>query len=322
MQQNVLLITDIGGDIDDILALYTLLGSKETVNLVGIVVCGGEHRKRAILTHRILELLDVKKVPIIAELNDNHLKSSHEFSMPSEFESLLESELPNEIVTSNAYIIDLIKKYYDDIVIVCIGPTTPLADAIRLDGTFSAGISKFYIQGHVIVDEEQLIPDTVNSYNLREDKQSAMIVFENLQKNNVPFVSLGKYAAYQCPISKQLFESWSSTSKAPLHIFNYVRRVMDTFWRHGPELLYRVYNVPSEYQFEDKWFDYLQNISMPYDALLVLSLIQPDLFDTSHTVFNKHVLIGNDANTHCVRDPSTVLNILNQKILTVLVHEN
>ena len=89
----VLLITDIGGDIDDVLALYFLLAHlNKRVDLLGIVVCGGVHAKRAFLTRQLLQRLmgdsaghDVQQlIRVIAPSGDENIRSSHEFSMPDE----------------------------------------------------------------------------------------------------------------------------------------------------------------------------------------------------------------------------------------------
>ena len=62
-REPVLIITDIGRDIDDTIALMV---ASQTCHIVGVVTCGGAGQKRAASAAHFLKYagLDVSKVPI------------------------------------------------------------------------------------------------------------------------------------------------------------------------------------------------------------------------------------------------------------------
>jgi len=317
----VLLFTDIGGDIDDILALYCLLSFSNDLDLMGIVVSGGAHAKRAFLCRELLKKLNINHIPVIEPLDGDLFESSHEFSMPEEFEKEWQSFTSITMSTNSAdssqFIINAVNENFGNIVVLAIGPLTALANAIQVDSHFTKGISKFYIQGQVLLPvTSKLEPDVVSSYNLREDKEASYIVFNNLQKNEVTFVCIGKYAAYQLPISKDFFEEWSLSNRTPINLLAYVRKTLYSMWRRAPDLVYQIYKVPDEFRHEQKWFNWLSNISYPYDPLLVISLVKPDLFQMVAVTLGqqKHFLIGNDSANAGICSHEQIMQILKESV--------
>lgn len=339
----VLLITDIGGDIDDVLALYVLLSQLGTrVDLLGIVVCGGVHEQRAFLTRQLLQKLGgmgMAHIPVIAPSGDKDIRSSHEFSMPDEFLSLWHNNVPHQkqqnhdtdadvdadTCDASQFIIDTVNKYPGQVNVMVIGPLTPLSNAINENPYFAANVRTLYVQGQVLVDSElgRLLPDVHNSYNLREDPDASHNVFSHLQNHRVPFVVLGKYAAYRIPLPKSLFQSLS-TDRHPIHILNYAKKALDAMWRSAPELLYRIYRIPEEHQCESKWFDALHHISYPYDPLLIMALLEPDLFDPTVLELRTgtHRIIGNEPNLHGIPSPDAVFDKLVQYLTTVRMSDH
>lgn len=312
---NILLLTDIGSDIDDVLALYCLLGCEEEINLLGVVISGGSHAKRGFLTQQLLLKLNKSHIPVIMPNHGDNMVSSHDFSMPDEFEMQEVQQFSDcdHDLTSSQYIIDTVNKYYGSIFVVAIGPLTALSHAIKMDTNFSRGIARFYIQGQVLTCyDTELKPNTDASYNLREDKEAAHIVFENLQHNRVPFVCLGKYAAYQIPLPKTLFEEWSIQQGTPINILLYAKKALNVMWKKDPDLVYRIYQIPEDHSFEHKWLDWLSYLSYPYDPLLVASIVRPDLFCPQLITINgvQHWLIGNESQHAGVSDPDAVRQFL------------
>jgi len=114
-----------------------------------------------------------------------------------------------------------------------------------------------------------LEPNT-EAFNVREDLESANLVFEKLQ-GVVPFVLLGKHAAYQVGLEKKHFSVHSVESQ--------VREILGAFRKSDREHFNRVYPIPKEKDTDEGWYDALTIVSHPYDPLLILYLIRPELFE-------------------------------------------
>ena len=109
----------------------------------------------------------------------------------------------------NEVILNLALKYKNELVIIGIGPLTPLAEALKQDHSDSlCQIKSIYLQGIIKIDQDgQIEPDFKNSYNFREDEEAASLVFNKL-RNKVNFNLLGRFAAYQVGITQDDFVSF------------------------------------------------------------------------------------------------------------------
>ena len=85
---------------------------------------------------------------------------------------------------------------------------------------------------------------------------------------------------------------------------------MNGFRTAAPDAFYKVYAVPPEERTDDRWFRALPNdvICTPYDPLLVLCELRPELFEPVVRAGAggkiAHTLIGNTADSHGVPDPA------------------
>merc|ERR1712007_32611 len=101
------------------------------------------------------------------------------------------------------------QRYRGRLVLMCIGALTPIARLLRQDteGVLQRSLRAVYIQAQADVTHEGHITPSAAAFNLREDMPAAHVVFGQLQ-TSVPFVFLGKYAAYKVGIRTQDFEDW------------------------------------------------------------------------------------------------------------------
>ena len=216
----VLLVTDIGRDIDDTVALlalstYQMMGR---VKLVGAIATGGAGRRRAQLTRFWLRRLgyDDKDVPIgvcLAPGKDICLFPSCNPGVPAfEDAALYKGSTPDR--SAAELILHLVDQYEGKLQILAIAPVSALAAALETQGgteKMQKGIAKLLIQGQATVGEGgRLAPDFL-AFNLSENKEASTTVFEKLQ-DHVPFELLSKHAAYRVTLQREHFEEWDDAA--------------------------------------------------------------------------------------------------------------
>lgn len=200
----VCVITDPGRDIDDTLALHVIASACRNgtrMDLVGVISSGGACLLRAVLARGLLRSLGLPDTIPVAACPEVDGVGRHEVFVPDELQSLrAQSARLHDCAVQ--LLLDLSARYPGELIIVGIGPLTPLRLAIETSGGIELlrGIRGLYIQGQAFLQEGKLRPDFA-AFNLREDRRAAELVFEHLQQH-VPFTLLGKHAAYRVALTK------------------------------------------------------------------------------------------------------------------------
>jgi purine nucleosidase len=149
----VVLVTDIGGDVDDVLALYLAIGSQK-INLLGVIVTGNNNELRAHLARRILTHMNLQhKIPVYGPEDNIGITSSHQFTMPKEFIY----DVSRSYDDATQFLIDTVRKNQGNICIAAIGPLTPLADAIQTDPTFTQGVKSSSYKGKPLFTTQRMV---------------------------------------------------------------------------------------------------------------------------------------------------------------------
>ena len=130
---NILLDTDIGGDIDDALALAMILRSDE-LNLIGITTVYGDVHVRSKIADKLLEASEITDIPIAYGLSKPLLQTFNISPVSYQSRILREGEKYNSIERENAMelIPSLCSKYYRKFKMVCIGPLTNMAQVMTI----------------------------------------------------------------------------------------------------------------------------------------------------------------------------------------------
>jgi inosine-uridine nucleoside N-ribohydrolase len=308
--RRVLLLTDIGRDVDDTVALLTLLGAAPDLVLTGIVTCGGCGAERVRLLRQWLKALGAP--PTIAVADGGDTASAAAAHCHSPFAADAPGSGRGESATN--LIRRCAQTYGSRLLIVAIGPLGPLAAALEDAYTLAAckRIGGLLIQGQAVpsADAAARLAPSADAFNLREDMEAAHAVFEALQ-DHVPFTLLGKHAAYRNGLTCEDFRSWSALLRSgAVDLFEMAKDQMNGFRTAAPDAFYKVYAVPPEERTDDRWFCALPNdiICTPYDPLLVLCALRPELFEPVVRAGAggkiAHTLIGNTAESHGVPDPA------------------
>lgn len=310
----VLVLTDIGRDIDDTLAMLALNGLRRSdkICIVGVVTCGGAAATRARVARgwlRRFGLVD-DDVPVVA-CPPPAAKGTGETGTPEcHLPGLLTPALEQAAVRTGEedaadLILKLARVHAGELEIFALSPLTPLHRVLDRKGgarVLREGVRTLYIQGQYAVDgggigsgnggsKGGMVPDFA-SYNMREDKVAARRVFTELlhegcgkvKEGALPkltFRLLGKHAAYAVSLTKEDFVRWDSILQADGELLDTARSQMDDFRRRDPELFYKLYPIPEGMRTDKDWFDACKGrncLCRPYDPLLVLSAFQPKLF--------------------------------------------
>ncbi|HBQ83304.1 MAG TPA: nucleoside hydrolase, partial [Bacteroidales bacterium] len=133
-KQKIIFDCDLGSDIDDAFALGLILASPE-FEVLGIVMDHGLTDKRAQVAGKMLYMTDREDIPIVVGRKTTQVVGSDQ---PAEYSSQYYwAEGFNKVrpVTKSAteFIIENLKKYPDEVILITVGPVTNIGDVIRKD---------------------------------------------------------------------------------------------------------------------------------------------------------------------------------------------
>lgn len=309
----IALVTDVGRDIDDTLALLALLGAQRQrrIRLVGIATSGGLTRTRACVARGYLRAFGIADEDVPIAFGPYETKQPPGCYVPGNFPQGEDVALEEEDGAS--LLIRLAKCHGSQLRVICIGPTDPLADAAVRDPEAMRSIGAIYFQGQAVVEvgdfgETTIRPDMA-SFNFRESPEAASSVFSILQRD-VPMHFMGKFAAYRVSLTRSdVQEMEASTS---LQLLDILKRTMNTFREGNPELFYQLYPVAVEHRTDGAWFEHMPHLSHPYDPLSVLQLLAPELFSSTRVRCGEveHELVGATQGQDGVASPVMVMREL------------
>eukprot|EP01059_Diplonema_ambulator_P002322 TRINITY_DN11981_c0_g1_i1.p1 TRINITY_DN11981_c0_g1~~TRINITY_DN11981_c0_g1_i1.p1 ORF type:complete len:373 (+),score=75.00 TRINITY_DN11981_c0_g1_i1:38-1156(+) len=283
----VVVITDVGKDIDDTVSLLFMcaLMKKKKLMVRGVVCTGGSSEKRAAVARKLLDnMLPGNNVAVVegfpTKLNGDQFPN-HE---------VLTHDLPSysKDPRNDRTFADVLSACTSP-TIVCLGPLTDLASYLKDAFEPANKIKAVLVQGQ----SEGTEPDPA-SYNLRCDIMAARIVFGKCVQNNIKLVLLGKHAAYQAPLHLQHIEEIDSagTGLNPWTLKELVSITLTEFVRDDSEeastTLKAAYKIDRESLVQDspstpvlvaRILSTFPHLTVPYDPLCCMALghIYPSL---------------------------------------------
>ncbi len=182
--KKIILDTDIGDDIDDAFALALALNSPE-IELLGVTTVFRNSLKRAKLAKALIKSygrdikvyagVDEPLVQVVSKLLPDEIKQKEQldedgkYLIPQyDYETMDNIEIQK--LHAVDFIIDMVHKYENEIIIVPIGPLTNIALAIRKDPSIVKKIKKIVIMGGY---DENKYPE----WNIYCDPEAARIVY-------------------------------------------------------------------------------------------------------------------------------------------------
>lgn len=175
----VIFDTDIGTDVDDILALAVLLGS-DNVTIEGVTTVYGDVGLRARIVSKILKLRGVMGVPICKGVQQPLLQREAVFWPGHEGIGLLEErdDLP-AVSDQHAidFLIETVLRNPGEITLLAVGPLSNVAVAILREPSLAKHLKRLIIMGGRL----GLLAGTfqVAEHNIKCDPEAAQIVFSS-----------------------------------------------------------------------------------------------------------------------------------------------
>ncbi len=178
MAIRMILDTDIGTDVDDILALSLALTSPE-ISLEGITCVYGDVMLRARIVDKVLAAAGRQDIPVRLGAESPLLGLKKVYWPGHEGEGILSHEdpLPDfSLENAAAFIVRMVMDNPGQIALAAIGPLTNIALAIKLEPLLVKNIAGLWLMGGAIRSNNQLhLPYT--EHNLGSDPEAAHIVF-------------------------------------------------------------------------------------------------------------------------------------------------
>ena len=175
----IVLITDIGRDIDDTIALFVVHAYRARSRLVGIITCGSSEDGRAEVAREYLHMLGYAdgEVPVAA----GRATKSKAGQVVGPFHTQMAEPASGSVLGSasaaaasaaaavrddgaesaEALLLRLAKAHAGRLVVMGIGPLTSIAKALEVPGgeeTLRSGLQAIYVQGQVVLDEPAVAP--------------------------------------------------------------------------------------------------------------------------------------------------------------------
>jgi purine nucleosidase len=179
-KHQVIFDTDIGTDVDDILALGFLLGSPDEIDLIGITTVYGDVALRARMALKMLQLRGRTDVEVHTGITDPLMKLDPIYWPGHEGVGLLQPDdvLP-EPTSSDAvgYLIDTVLANPGQITLLAVGPLTNVATAILREPRFVSSLKQLMIMGgKVNMSGHSWGP---GEHNIKCDPEAAAVVFNS-----------------------------------------------------------------------------------------------------------------------------------------------
>lgn len=205
----VFIDTDIGSDVDDVLALLMALGRSD-YQVLGVSTVNGPVRERARLVHAVLNRLRREDVPVGPGVGSTLLRDKqprHQAgSVLGKFEAL--PPLPADSPHGVDLLIEQIQAH-PGLTVVAIGPLTNMALAIIKDPSIVDDIGQLIIVGGAThlppeVAKASIYVDYKSEYNLNSDPHAAQVVFGS----GVPIIMSGLAPALEVYVTRKQIQDW------------------------------------------------------------------------------------------------------------------
>jgi len=229
----VIVITDIGRDVDDEMALVLLssLKRKRTLNPIAVVTTLAPQEDRANLARGSLDTLALAAVPVgvggrggLDEKVDLEVYAAEHSTFPHA--SIHDSGIE--------LMLDALEQAEPKTVrVLILASMSDVAEILEQhEDIFVEKVSEVIIMGGVepILSSDFLTPDT--AYNNNCDMESAKLVYTKCQELRIPTVTLSRWAAYGCPVRPCLLDELAKTKHMiASNIQRMSKHSLDQLWR-------------------------------------------------------------------------------------------
>lgn len=187
--ERIILDTDIGTDVDDVMAVALAALSPE-VKVEGITTVYGDVDLRSRMVVKVLKMLGREDIPVMAGVRDVLLRNREIWWLGHEGEGLLteeDKELQYDSRHAVDFIIETVMNNPGEITLIAIGPFTNLAIALAREPRIAQAVKQIIVMGgsaRLGMNGAELEP---SDHNVSRDPESAALVF----RSGAPIVMCG-----------------------------------------------------------------------------------------------------------------------------------
>jgi purine nucleosidase len=239
--RHVILDTDIGTDVDDLLALVFLAHAPE-LRLEGVTTVYGDTLLRSRIAAAAWQRTGNTAIPVVPGATEP-LSGREIFWCGHEGEGIpsLEAASVDQSRTADQFLIDNSNLYSGELEVLAIGPLTNIAKAISRDPGFASRTKRLYLMGGAYWLD-------YSEHNIECDNLAARIVFDS----RIPITAIGLDVTLRISLTER---ELPQIAQLPNGL--------------GP-LLEKQIRI---------WWQYLGvNHNHPHDPLAALAMVRPDLF--------------------------------------------
>ena len=235
MNEKYIIDTDIGDDIDDVLAIAYAV--KSHLNIVGITTVFRNADKRAKMAKHTLKLLKRKdipvfagenfpiKAPIISRENDQYNEQG-EF-IPCQYSDVMDSET-YENMSAVEFIINTIRENPHEITIILIGPQTNMARALEMAPDIGPKIKE------IIAMAGSFYEDTIAEWNVLCVPEAA----EKVLAAGIPMKFVGLDVTKKCCLKDDLLQSFLGNESCLISFVNQLMKKWSVHYGYRKPVLH------------------------------------------------------------------------------------
>jgi len=225
--KKIIIDTDIGTDVDDVIALILALRSPE-LKVEAVTTVYGDVDLRSKIVIKLLSLMGkLNEFPVASGVSEPLLKNHDIFWAGHEGEGILTDEDNKDLKPIRKHAVDLIiEKIMDnpgEITLLLIGPLTNMATAIIKEPLIAKNIKEIVMMGGVARIFENALSLPYIEHNIKCDPESASVVF----RSNIPITMVGLDVTTKVPINRSQLEQIKKINNP---LMNSLSNMIEIFW--------------------------------------------------------------------------------------------
>ena len=225
--ESVIVDTDIGDDVDDVLALALALNSPE-LDIVGITTVFRNTTLRTKLAKKLLQIYNREDIPVIKGIEKPLINDWDKKLVPPQAQVIEEEIAIDETINAVDFILDKVMNLNKKVILVPIGPLTNIATALVKEPRLREK-TEIYMMGGMY---SQAFPE----WNIYCDPEAARIVFDS----EIPITMIGLDVTLRCALdSYALKKIYEFGSKKTQFLSDFIK-----IWQEGDESKYPVLHDP------------------------------------------------------------------------------
>lgn len=227
--ERIILDTDIGTDVDDVMAVALAALSPE-IQVEGITTVYGDVDLRSRMVVKALQMLGREDIPVFAGVRDVLLKNREIWWLGHEGEGLLteeDSALEYDERHAVDFIIETVMNNPGEITLIAIGPFTNLAIALAREPKIAQAVKQIIVMGGSARLGANAMELEASDHNVSRDPESAAIVF----RSGAPIVMCGYDVTRQVLIREEHIRRLEESADALNQAMGRMIRIWLKYWK-------------------------------------------------------------------------------------------